>query len=86
VSITNEASESSQFTDEEVDDWDDWWKHMNVDFNAYMESFSDLNFTKNMKFFVCDGNHCRIAWMNHITRLYSLDPKWHIMVYCIQEV
>jgi len=49
----------------------------NTDFNAYM------NFTKNMKFFVCDGNHRRIAWMNHITSLYSLDPKWHIMLNCI---
>jgi len=59
---------------------------MNANFNAYMESLSDLNFTKNMKFFVCDGNHRCIAWMNHISRLYSVDPKWHIMVdYIILE-
>jgi len=75
VSVTNEAGESSQFIDEEVDSWDNWWKHMNANFNAYTESLPDLNFTKNMKFFVCDGNHRRIAWTNHISRLYSGDPK-----------
>jgi len=74
VSTTNEAGESSQFTDEEVDSWDNWWKHLNADFSAYMESLPKLNFMKNMKFFVCNGNHRRIAWMNHINRLYSSDP------------
>jgi len=57
VSITNEVGESSPFTDEEVDGWDDWWKYMTANFNAYTESLLDLNFMKNMKFFVCDRNH-----------------------------
>jgi len=83
VSTTNEAGESSQFSNEEVDSWNDWWKHMNADFNAYMESLPELNFTRNMKFFMCDKNHRRIAWMNHITKLYSSDPDWHTMVDCI---
>jgi len=73
VSTTNEAEESSEFKDDEVNGWDNWWKQKNADFNAYVESLPEVNFPKNMKFFVCDGNHRRLAWMNHINRLYSSD-------------
>jgi len=60
VSTTNETGESSQFTNDEVNGWDDWWKYKNVDFNAYVESLREslpeANFKKNKKFFLSDGN------------------------------
>ena len=31
-------------------------------------------------FFVCDGNHRRQAWLNHIDRLYRTDEDWHYLV------
>ncbi len=35
---------------------------------------------KNLKFFVCDGNHRLQAWMNLINRLYPLALKWLYVV------
>lgn len=83
VSNTNEAGEKSTFTDEEINAWDPLWRASNDEFNKYVESVPELSFMKNMRFFVCDGNHRLIAWMNFISRKYSADPKWHYSVDCI---
>jgi len=32
------------------------------------------------KFFVCDGNHKQIAWMNHINHVYPKKHSWHITI------
>jgi len=83
VSTTNEVGERQEFTSDEMNGWDDWWKVANADFEAFVESKAELRYMKNLKFFICDGNHRRIAWMNHITRKYPHDPNWHITVDCI---
>lgn len=80
VSTTNEAGESQEFTSDEMNGWDDWWKVANAEFLAFLESKPELQYMKNLKFFICDGNHRRIAWMNHITRKYTHDRSWHISV------
>jgi hypothetical protein len=83
VSTTNESGESSTFTEEEINSWDPLWKEKNDSFNAYVDLVPELKFMKNLKFFVCDGNHRLQAWMNHIGRLYMSHPTWHIVVDCI---
>ena len=55
--------------------WDPIWREKNEVFTRYLESRSELNFMKNLKFFICDGNHRRLAWMNVIDRCYTLVPK-----------
>ncbi len=40
----------------------------------------ELRFLKNLKFFVCDGNHKLLSWMNHITRKHFNDWDWHCVV------
>ncbi len=83
VTTTNEAGESSKFSEQEMDGWRSLWKNKNDIFNDHVDSMPELKFLRNLKFFVCDGNHCRLAWMNHISRLHSIDPNWHYAVDCI---
>jgi hypothetical protein len=83
VSTTNEEGQSSEFTEAEMSKWDVLWREKNEVFNRYLESRLELKFLKNLKFFICDGNHRRIAWMNLIDRCYTLREKWHCVVDCI---
>ncbi len=63
-----------------MDEWDPLWKEKNVAFEEYVDSQPALKFLKNLKFFVCDGNHRCLAWMNVISRMYSTNPDWHCAV------
>ena len=83
ISTTNEDGQSEEFTDEEMRRWDPIWREKNKAFTRYLESGRELKFLKNLKFFICDGNHRRLAWMNVIDRYYPLVPKWHFLVDCI---
>ena len=83
VSTTNEAGECMEFTADEIEKFGTLWKKENDMFENHLSSISELKLLKNAKFFVCDGNHRRLAWMNHISRLHSADPSWHISVDCI---
>ena len=83
VFTTNEEGQSEEFNDEEMSKWDPIWREKNKVFTCYLESRRELNFLKNLKFFICDGNHRRLAWMNVIDKYYILVPKWHFVVDCI---
>ena len=83
VSTTNKEGQSEKFNDEEMSKWDPIWRKKNEVFTRYFDSRCELNFLKNLKFFICDGNHRRLAWMNVIDRCYTLVPKWHCVVDCI---
>ena len=74
VSTTNEG-ESEEFSDDEMSKWDPIWREKNKMFTSYLDSRPELNILKNLKFFICDGNHRRITWMNVIERCYTLLPK-----------
>jgi len=53
---------------------------VNTEFNAYLLSQPHLKHLVDAKFFICDGNYRRGAWMRHIQRLYNKDPKWHVSI------
>ena len=80
ITTTDEARESSQFTKEEIEKWDPLWKEQNDIFNASVNSQPELRFLKNLKFYVCDGNHKLNLWMNYITKKHSKDKEWHYTV------
>ena len=40
----------------------------------------ELRFLKNLKFFVCDGNHRLLSWMSYINRKHSKDLDRHCAV------
>lgn len=80
VSVTDEDGQSSVFSAAEKESWGPIWNAVNEEFNSHLRSEPALKFLVDHKFFVCDGNHRRIAWMNHITRLHSTKRKWHVSV------
>ncbi len=82
-SITNEAGKTSEIMGKEMEEWDPLWKEKNATFEEYVDLQLGLKFLKNLKFFMCDGNHRCSTWMNVISRMYSTNPKWHYVVDCI---
>ena len=52
----------------------------NDDFNSFLQSIPELASFKDLMFFVCDGNHRRQAWLNHIQRLHNTEETWHYSV------
>ena len=83
ISTTNEEGQSMEFSEEDMSLWDPIWREKNEVFTRYLDSCSELKFMKNLKFFICNGNHRRLAWMNVIDRCYPINPKWHYLVDCI---
>ena len=83
IFTTNEEGHSEEFTDEDISMWDPIWREKNEVFTRYLDPRSELKFMKNLKFFICDGNHRCLAWMNVIERCYPVNPKWHFLVDCI---
>ena len=57
ISTTNEEGESLEFTEEEMSKCDPIWREKNEVFSSYLDSRLELKFLKNLKFFICDGNH-----------------------------
>ena len=83
ISTTNEEGQSEEFSKKEMSMWDPIWREKNEVFMRYLDSRRELSFLKNLKFFICDGNHRRLAWMNVIDKCYPVNPKWHFLVDCI---
>ena len=80
VSLTNEQGEGEHVSSKDRSDWGPIWHSESEKFDRYLDSQDSLRFLKGKMFFICDGNHRRIAWMNHITRLYNDVPSWHYSV------
>ena len=80
MSIADEQSCIGVFSVEEKQEWDALWNLVNDQFNDHLWFNDCLRYLVDAKFFICDGNHRRIAWMNHITCLHSTELSWHISV------
>jgi hypothetical protein len=80
VSISDEDGQTAVFSDREKDEWGPIWNSVNDQFNLSLKSKAALKHLVDYKFFVCDGNHRHIAWMNHINRLHRTERDWHISV------
>lgn len=80
VSMTNEDGKTQEVTEADKAGWGPIWRAPNDSFNSYLESVPELKGFANLMFFVCDGNHRRQAWMNHIQRLHREEASWHYSV------
>ena len=80
VTLTNEEDKTQEVTDAEKASWDPIWRAKNEVFNSFLLSVPELSGFTNLMFFVCDGNHRRQAWLNHIERLHKQDEDWHCLV------
>ena len=80
VSTTNEQGMVEPVTSTDTQSWSPMWRAANEQFEAFLESKPSLHHLRNMKFFVCDGNHRLQAWSNVITRDHPTDSNWHVSV------
>jgi hypothetical protein len=80
VTVTNEEGKKQEVTEADKEKWGPIWNAKNNDFNTFFLSVPELTRLTNLMFFVCDGNHRRQAWLNHIERLHKSDASWHCLV------
>jgi hypothetical protein len=75
--VTNEQGEVEMVGEDDKKSWGALWESASTAFDAHLESIPELAHLKELMFHVCDGNHRRLAWMNYITKLHSLEEDWH---------
>ena len=80
VTTTNEDGKTQEVTEADKAYWGPIWDAKNAVFNSFLLSDLDLARCTNLVFYVCDGNHRRQAWLNHIERLHRTDEDWHYLV------
>ena len=80
VSKTNEDGKTQEVTAADKAAWGPLWDEENEKFNNYLAAVPELESLTNLMFFVCDGNHRRQAWLNHIDRLHKNEASWHYSV------
>ena len=80
VTLTDEEGNRQEVSEADKESWGPIWNSKNEEFNSYLQSIPELAGFKDFMFFVCDGNHRRQAWLNHIDRLHKNDDAWHYMV------
>ena len=80
VTTTNEDGKTQEVLVADKASWGPIWNAKNDDFNTFLRSDPNLAHLTNMMFFVCDGNHRRQAWLNHIDRLHRDEESWHYLV------
>ena len=73
VTITDEEGKTHEVTEAHKASWGPIWSAKNEEFNSFLLSVPELASLKNLMFFVCDGNHRRQAWLNHIQRLHKTE-------------
>jgi hypothetical protein len=80
VSVTNEDGKTQEVLEADKASWGPIWNSKNDVFNTFLLSDPHLAHLTNTMFFVCDGNHRRQAWLNHIERLHRNEESWHYLV------
>ena len=80
VTVTDEEGKTHEVTEAHKASWGPIWSAKNEEFNSFLLSVPELANLRNLMFFVCDGNHRRQAWLNHIQRLHNTEEAWHYAV------
>ena len=80
VSLTDEEGRTHQVSEADKASWGPIWNSKNDVFNSFLRSVPELANFEKLMFFVCDGNHRRQAWLNHIQRLHNTEEAWHYTV------
>ena len=80
VTTTNEDGKTQEVTESDKLSWGPIWDAKNDVFNSFLLSDPNLAGLTNLMFFVCDGNHRRQAWLNHIERVHRDEEDWHYLV------
>jgi hypothetical protein len=75
VTITDEEDKTHEVTEAHKASWGPIWSAKNEEFNSFLFQMSILELAsfKNLMFFVCNGNHRRQIWLNHIQILHNTE-------------
>ena len=80
VTTINEDNQTQEVIEVDKASWGPIWNAKNDIFNVFLLSDPHLARFTNLMFFMCDGNHWRQAWLNHIGRLHRIEDSWHYLV------
>jgi hypothetical protein len=78
--INIEEGNTQEVSEADKESWGPIWNSKNEKINSYLQSVPELAGFKDLMFFVCDGNHRRQAWLNHIDRLHKTNEASQYMV------
>ena len=71
VTLRDEESKTKEVIEADKASWGPIWSAKNEDFNFFLQFVPELASSKDLMFFVCDGNHRRQVWLNHIQRFHK---------------
>ena len=80
LSLTSYSLEESVVTDEHRAKWSPLWRMQDELFESRLKKDSKLEKFSNRFFYVWDGNHRHLAWMDIINSLHGDDPAFHVSV------
>jgi hypothetical protein len=80
VTTTNEDGKTQEVLEADKAAWGPIWNAKNDVFNTVLLSDPNLAHLTNIMFFVCDGNHRRQTWLNHIDKLHRNEDSWYYLV------
>ena len=80
ATTTNEDGQTQEVIEVDKAYWGPIWNVKNDVFNTFLLSDPHLARFTNLMFIVCNENHRRQAWLNHITRLHQTENSWHYLV------
>ena len=77
MSTTNFLESERLVTTDERSAWEPHWCHRDWEFEEFLLGDPELYSLSNKYFFVWNGNHRLIAWMEFIAQSYLHDIHWH---------
>ena len=64
-----------------MSEWDVYWKAIDEEFENELTLKKGLLFISFFFFFVWEGNHYTIAWMELISDKHKDNKAWHLLIY-----
>ena len=80
LSLNSYSMEESVVTEEHRGRWSSLWREQDELFESRLKEDSRLEKFSNRFFYVWDGNHRHLAWMDIINSLHGDDPAFHVSV------
>jgi len=73
ISSYNNFEKTMDVTEEEIAKWSLHWQYVNEEFEKELMVDDDLAQLRRKMFYMWNGNHCVLAWMQYITKCHPRD-------------
>lgn len=80
VSTVSSSGEDIAVTPATRQAWDPHWQSVDKEFERELRGKKNLSFLSNKMFYVWEGNHRTLAWMELINEKYRENKSWHFRV------